>query len=365
MIHNKRDSRLVGREDALERLWDTLEVQSVLLSGPRRVGKSELLKEMVRAPRKGWTAIRIDLEGLTDLDGALVRIERDLEAAGLLTELAGTLQVKLKGPIEAETVEVGSDPWSTLERLLSAAIPKEGRLVVMLDEVPWWLDGLRTESDELARVALARLRYLRDKDPRLQMLLTGSIGLAGLARAIGASAELNDLFPMELGPLPRAHAETLFDVELTRRGKVAHGGAKTLAWKETGGSPYWLKLLAQRITGTTGVTEAHVTEQIEALLGPRLRNLFDDEGNAHLRKRHGGERGQRMRAVLSAAAAEDEIGLAALIMVAVANGERSRAAAEELVYILVDEYYLELDGERVRFLNPLLKRWWQRYGDLN
>ena len=118
MIRNSGDSRLVGRDDELRRLWQALETHpGVLLAGARRVGKSELLKEMVRRPGAGWVAVRIDLEGLDDVAGAAVRVERDLEEAGLRLGLADTVDVKLRvaGAEVATRAPASDDPWVRIE----------------------------------------------------------------------------------------------------------------------------------------------------------------------------------------------------------------------------------------------------------
>ena len=256
-MQNKHDVDFIGRTADLDRYWELLDSQSIVLSGARRVGKSELLKQMVKNPAPGWKAVRVDVEGLRDVAGAALRFERDLEDAGLLTDLADTLEAEVRLPgVKVRQAPRPGDPWDRVEDLVRRATPSEPRLALLIDELPWWLDALRRTSDEVARAALARLRYIRDRDPRVRMVLTGSVGLAGLARALGASAELNDLYPMVLPPLPLEDAGTLFEIELARRGIDTDEGARELAWRETGGSPHWLKNIAQRVQGAhAGRTE--------------------------------------------------------------------------------------------------------------
>src|SRR5690606_27437125 len=94
-----------------------------------------------------------------------------------------------------------------------ATAPK--RLLITLDEVPWLLGEIRArQGDAAARTALAKLRALRHRFPdRLRLLLTGSVGLAGLAHDIGASAELNDLSIEQLPPLTPDWGSALFESE--------------------------------------------------------------------------------------------------------------------------------------------------------
>ena len=56
------DDDLYGREYELARLWERLEQgEHVLMLAPRRVGKTSLMLELRRAPRKGWDVIYIDV----------------------------------------------------------------------------------------------------------------------------------------------------------------------------------------------------------------------------------------------------------------------------------------------------------------
>ncbi len=253
------------------------------------------------------------------------------------------------------------------------------RLVIALDEVPWWVGEIRaTEGDLAARAALSGLRYLRQRDDlagRLRWILTGSISLGGMARSLNASAEINDLHPaVQLGPLPDLAGRTLFEVLVTGRGLACQPEAAALACQEAGGSPHWIHWMAGRAAAHADLadTEAGVTTEVvrRALADiehPRTgRDLFDDEGRIHLVKSHGHEDARTMKAILGAVAAASgpatEIQVQA---VAQANMKRpDRAKARELISALVDDWYLDQDlNGRLRFVNPLFRRWWQRFGE--
>ncbi|MCB9760474.1 MAG: AAA family ATPase [Alphaproteobacteria bacterium] len=368
---------LLGRGQDIAQLRADLDQYSILLIGPRRIGKTELLKRLVSHPGRGWRAVRVDLEGLDAIDGAVNRIAAKLAEAGLGPNAVGDALERIRevsvGPVGlSREGREDPGPWARLEQAIAVALhalPNDERLALLLDEVPWWLDSLRQAGDDAqARQALAQLRYLRDpkgQTPRLRMVLTGSVALAGLARSLNASAEINDLLPIELGPLDAAAGRTLFEEELLRRGIHCTAEAAKAAHKMAGGSPHWIKLLAQRIQGTTRAEASDVNDAVQRLMSPRLRHLFDDEGRAHLLRRHGPERGARLRWMLTAAAGHDDgVPAQALLAVALSEAGLVRAEAQEDLYTLVDEFYLEEVDGRYRFVNPLLRRWWLKYGSL-
>jgi predicted AAA+ superfamily ATPase len=53
----------VGRTALLADIVNGLDDQSIALVGPRRIGKTELLKQLERNQQGPWKAVRVDLEG--------------------------------------------------------------------------------------------------------------------------------------------------------------------------------------------------------------------------------------------------------------------------------------------------------------
>ena len=376
MLRNKPDSYgLLGRDEILDALWCALEeLAGAVLVGPRRIGKSEVLKYMARHPKGNWRAMRIDLEGVTGLPETAELIERVLAEAGLGASVAaqamdqvGGVNVAGVGVTRERCAEKG--PWEQIDGIVARAqnsLPDGVRLALLLDEVPWWLDELRKRvSPAEVRTALARLRSMRQRDRNpVAMVLTGSVGLTGVAREAGAIAELNDVLPpLEIGPLDDVAGETLFETELLGRNRTCDRAAASRGHAATGGSPHWIKVLVTRVGGQGMARVQDVEDAVDALLSRRLRDLFEDEGRGHFRRRHLEEDAVLLMAMLAEASAEEGANEASLLAAATSLSSRpSRERAEWALNTLVDEFYLdEVDG-RFRFINPLLRRWWERWG---
>lgn len=385
--HNNR-SFIFGREQDSLNLWRFLEERSVLLVGPRRIGKTELLRSMVLAPRPGFLGVRVDLQGALTVTEAVQRILQEMQKHGIVESLGARIETHVSsaglGPAQvALRDQTSADPWERLGAVLSAATERlrskgaDGgvTLFLALDEVPWWLDAVQAnEGAAEARRALAALRYLRQRDDlrdELRMILTGSVGLAGLAHGLGASAELNDLTPVyELGPLEPAAGMALFEMDVTRFQRAMTPEAAQRAQAVAGGSPHWIRVLAERsaasVSGAAPVDVAAVDEGVEALLEPRMRHLFADEGGEHLLRRYGREKARMLIAVLSEVArSPGPVPREALITAALAAGVADRGEASALLHLLVDEFYLGFDSRAgtYHFLLPLLQRWWRWYGE--
>jgi len=366
---------LIPRPVIRAELVEALRVGSVLLYGPRRVGKSTLLDLLGAEPPSRWICLRIDLEGSLEqpVEGLAELLRSHLVQAGLIG--ASALAERIEG-VQAAGVGVTlreglqRSPWAQMEDDLLRVVGamEADLLVIALDELPWWLDAV-AERDEpaTARGALASLRRMRQRRGlagRLRVVLTGSIGLAGQASELGASAELNDLTTIVMPPMSVEEGATLFEAELTARSLPCCPEAARCATTLAGGSPYWIKRLAAAC-GRAGALDVGAVEVAsEALLAPALRKQFTDEGREHFRRRHtrvmpallamleavsGADRGNPRQAALNA-------GLSV-------QPELTMGETRECLYLLMDGFYLcEGPQDTLDWVNPLFRRWWLRYG---
>jgi hypothetical protein len=201
---------------------------------------------------------------------------------------------------------------------------------------------------------------------RIRWILTGSIGLAGLASDLNASAELNDLDTLEIGPLDPTQGATLFEMELTSTRKVCTAEVAKYAAQLAGGIPHWVKVLASRVRAPGARTKDDIEDAVARLLEPQLRKSFSDEGAEHLQRRHP-DRVVAMMAILEALSGQDEGGSfqGALTAAQAAQPELSHKASRDCIFLLIDGYYLRksMDGS-LSWVNPLFRRWWLRYGGL-
>lgn len=369
-----RESDLIDRPAVRQHLLSTLERKSLLLYGPRRVGKSTELDRLVANPPPGRRVIRIDLEGhLHNPIQELAEAARvHLVEAGLLrlAPTPGVKSVQVAGfglTLSEQEVE---DPWRTLQGDLLSAVASSDGLVLALDEVPWWLEAIETKLGAgQARSALAALRRLRQRTGlrhRLRMILTGSIGLSALAAELGASAELNDLEQVIMPPLDPAQGAALFESQLAGFSLPCTPRAAQEANRLAGGSPHWIKRLAT-LCSTGASSKAEVEAAVDQLLTPMRRNEFRDEGREHFERRHRA----RMPALLAILEAVSHVDTGAprqgAINAAISALPRlTNAQAMECVFLLMDEFYLRpAEEDSLDWVNPLFRRWWLRYGDPN
>lgn len=358
----------ISRKPFPERMWDRLGERSVMLFGPRRAGKSTLLEHMAAHSRDDLRLVVVDLQGLDSVSGM---VERVVRTSGGQAGLASLLTDRLES-LEGAGIGVGlsrrvdEDPWVTLEAGLERISPADpaSLVVIALDEVPWWLDNLERRAAGGARSALAQLRYLRGRFPNLRWLLTGSLGLAGPAISWGAAAELNDLDLEELGPMTPPQGRALFEMVCTAGNRLVERAATERAHELAGGLPHWIRVLGERVRSAEPgvVSVAQVELETDRLLSRANRHLFDEEGRVHFERRYAeGDRGLAL-AVLRSVASAGRLPRRGALAEAQRRDPTVRARFDRVVDRLVDEFYLVEDGDELRFLVPLMGRWFTRWG---
>lgn len=179
--------------------------QSLLLRGRRRVGKSALVTEFVRrahVPSVYFAAAK---------------------GAPLVEELAHLTRAIVESDLPGAAVAEGNRPDSLTAALtlLAAALPSDTPAVVVLDEVPWLLEGLPGGAGELQRVWD---RQLAGKP--VLLLLLGS-DLAMMERLTqhdqpyfgrGTEVVLEPLTPRDVASMTRLNAFEAFDAYLISGG---------------------------------------------------------------------------------------------------------------------------------------------------
>ncbi|HMJ77603.1 MAG TPA: hypothetical protein VK507_16610 [Iamia sp.] len=233
---------IVGRDDDVARIWRAVtgSTSSILITAPRRIGKTRTMDLLCDRRPDGWYATIYSLQGVDSLIGLAEALLSMLDRHKALrtkvwdlvtpflrqgpTVAHGDLSITLAAPFR-------DDPIAAVTRILAAVDERMGddRLLLVCDELPDMVEAIRrTEGDAAARRALSLFRSWRDtsgepgRPSAVRWLVTGSVGLHHVLRAIDDRQDLaNDLYPMPLGPLDRSWAGWLAESLLLGAG-ISH-----------------------------------------------------------------------------------------------------------------------------------------------
>jgi len=229
----------------VQRILRALRRGNVSFLGPRRTGKTSILKALQAEPPEGTVGIFINLE---KHDTVAAWLEEMIGKTRPLVEEVSKDRPWAKGGAKAfakflkriESVEVGgvglkltpaaAHEWRpTADAFLDLLAESGAPILFLLDEFPWFLDMVTKRASQAeAEMVLAWFRHARLAlaDHPARFLVTGSIGLDGLVRRLGLSPAINDFDRVEIPPLKEAEALRFLeqlardeDVKLSEKGR--------------------------------------------------------------------------------------------------------------------------------------------------
>lgn len=372
-----RGKDLWGRSAELDELWRKVERGSVLLAAPRRYGKSSLMYGMVDGPRPGWDVVYLNVEYVespaelaTELAARILAHRAGRRILSRVQQLPGVLQRWFAGIVEEVGVgvpDVGEiklklraqapEDWrAALEPLWRLVAEGEPRILVILDELPVMVATLLDRDHDAALRFLHWFRALRQEGGRF--LLGGSVNIEALLSGYGQSALLNDLERVRLLPFTPERREEFVRAVLEGEGQ-APADRKVpaqIAAALDSGVPFFLQVyldeLLTECRRRSVIPTAALAELVlqDAVLGPRCVGRFDHYLG---RLRSYGRLETAAREVLHEVSGDRPVHVSRMV-------ELAGLDAGRVVALLESDWYVERDGDIIRFADGFVRRWWRR-----
>ena len=384
---------VVGRDRLIERIWRRLERNSLRFTAERRIGKTTVMVKMTTEPKPGYEVLFLELEGIDSPDRfteLLMNRMKPLlsqqatamrwwngfwEAAGG-TEIGGVIKLPNASKMGWQT---------TLQKMFDGLCEHQSdkKILLLMDELPYMLQKIASNSQEqktLALTLLDTLRSIRQLHPNLRMVFAGSVGLhhviSDLKAAVLASEPVNDMPAIEIHALEDDDALILAK-RLVKEERVEISGnsdeffCRLIAL--TDGVPFYLEKVCTRL-GEKGQPVS--AEDVEAVVRYQLTTALDPWEMEHFRSRlviyYSG--------VVAAADGKEipkaEIAMRLLDALSVVNKPKSiekiwqavkakyalsdRQFIVDLLNSLALDHYLTSDTKKnYSFRFPLIKQWWK------
>ncbi|AEG00456.1 hypothetical protein [Methylomonas methanica] len=378
-------SEIIGRDQVVDQLWETLEQQSIRINAERRIGKTTVIKKLCETPKAGWVPIFQDLEQYhsamdfaqavyREIDGYLSTKQQSARRAkDFLTAIGGS---EIKGVLKLPAFN-DQTPWKILltksiEDLVEAREQHREKPLLLWDEVPLMLQSIAArEGQTVAMEVLDTLRALRQElgAHGLRMILTGSIGfhhvIDSLKQQGYANSPLNDLYAFELPvlepPFPQELASKLISGENIQSADVVKAAA-TIA-ELSDGFPFYIHHIvkAVKLSGLEATSEG-----VSQIVTKQLVDSNDPWELTHYRDRiptyYGNDAENIVLGLLDSVAANIEpVAVADVLRELKSQGLAiDREKLLKLLKAVEQDHYLAKDEQgRYRFRFPLLQRWWK------
>ena len=208
-------SSFYHRDNIVEDIWSELQKGNcVLLSAPRRVGKTSVMRYMEKNPIENYQIVFQNIQSIKSADEFYERIYTLLLDCLTKTDKAkkqfwnfwkskSIIKIGLKN-IEVETKP--TDFLKATNNLLAEINDKETEnIVLLLDELPEVLFNINKTNSQDAISILKNLRYWRQQpemNKKIRFVFAGSIGIHYVVEKIETrNSDLNDLAIINFEPL--------------------------------------------------------------------------------------------------------------------------------------------------------------------
>lgn len=370
-----------GRANELLRAHRYLdERQSLLLSAPRRIGKSSLAKRLISDKvADKWKCIYIDLQGIATKEAFLRKLIDAFTGVGLMEKTGKKVRDFMESIFNAtDGVEIGSlkidlshhGNMESMYNRLSETFDYEHDTLIVIDELPLFLGKLMDKDEKNRNEVEFLLNWFRSirqrENSHLRWLFCGSVGLRNFTNHYRMSQTINDLIDFELGELPAGEAEGLIKAlaesySLRMEDDVIIKTLELLQWP----IPYFIQLLVDRlISEKQSAVELIVTiEDIQRVLDDLSQSDYFMTWDERLDEYRDLE--DMARLTLDNVSAVDE-GLSKDQLKTIAM--KGKDAVEEpiinknlakVLEMLEHDGYIMRNGGYRKFRSPLLRKWWK------
>lgn len=378
---------LFGRERELAHIWRMLERGAhVLMTAPRRAGKTSLMRELERDPCDGWIVAYADVEACTEPGGIIAEILGEItekeefkqkfwdEMSDLFGKTAGWVDSISVAIFKAEIRSAMKSNWKReaekFWNLLRSSTPNNRKLLIIIDELPIPINNMlkNEEQKREAEIFLSWLRKLRQDQKlrnKVHTLVGGSIGMEGVMRRMGKSSLINDMATYNLPSWSKeTAAKFLRKLSERERFRLDEPSIEEILTLLQDTIPYHVHLFFEKL-------QTELADKSDQMPAGLIERCFDEQlagfqGAAHLEHHK-----EKLESIFET---QEEINLAHEILKAAciqrsgvkdldtdATNAEGKQAIQLVLNELIAEKFLKIENGNVRFCSNLLRCWWRKH----
>jgi hypothetical protein len=355
--------------------------ENLLISAPRRVGKSSVLLDLVDNPDPNFYAVFQDTEAIKHPEQFYKLITQAILNADQIDGY-GYFQVKTKTKLQEWASKIAgisiagfgveiekSEKPSYYESLVSflTDIKLEGKKILLLiDEFPITVENIQeTHGIEAAQHFLSQNRALRQNplfQQKIKFIYTGSIGLFTAVKKINATDRINDLREIKIPPLNSIEAlQFLNSLMHEECGLQPEENATEYIIKKIGYCiPFYFQLLVRELSDLLNDGNELNEQTID-----KAFNKVAENGNIYFE--HFKSRLQKVfknidhlrfvNALMLKIKKDNTVSVNQLLNMA--NKAELRSELDDILEILKHDGYIVEEENQYRFYSPILKQWWK------
>lgn len=376
-----RKEQFFKRPDIRKRILDSIRAnENLLISAPRRVGKSSILLDLVDTPDEKYYAVFADTEAINsseDFFKIILRAILDTDKIEAFGFFNPTIKEKLKGwakriasiSIKGIGVELNKEEekshYDEFHEFLMDIKLDGKKILLLIDEFPITVEKIQeAHGAEAAVHFLSQNRALRQNpafQEKIQFIYTGSIGLFTAVKRIKATDKINDLREIKIPALSEEEAtQLLSDLMNEECGQIVppticeHILRKLEWW-----IPFYFQLMVRELSdmpGNTPLTKSKVDKAFEKTV--ENGDIYFEHFKDRLQKVFKSSDALKcVNELLITIKSDAEVKYPEAMNIAEKYNVRNEL--DNILEVLKhDGYIVEINGA-YKFYSPILKRWWK------
>ncbi|GHT04515.1 ATP-binding protein [Bacteroidia bacterium] len=366
-----------GRESELKYAWQyyILNGVSVLLSAPRRIGKSSFSKKLLKmAEENGYKTLYLDLQGESTEGGFVKLFKEELQKEkwweSAKSNIGNTI-ISLFNSIEdfeiaGNKISINGDVWrNDTYNKIKQLIENAGDIIIVIDELTIFLNHLFKQENGREKVEffLEWLRKFRQvSETKVRWIFCSSVGIENFASMHQLSKHLNDLKSVPIGAFSEYEAKDFISrLDVDEKVQFTEEDIQYILDKLGWHLPFFIHLLVEKINflicvegcqlSNSTIDEAYnrlIDEDHFNSWDERLKEYYDFEDNAR--------KILKLCAELPTGRSREDV--LANLAIRKGNIEKIESALTQSLKMLKNDGYLIEDSGKYAFRSPLLRDFW-------
>ena len=367
-----------GRETELQYAWKyhISKGVSLLLSAPRRVGKSSFSKRMLKlaVEKEGWKTLYLDLQGLSTENDFVKLFKKELKSEkwweNAKNKIGDTI-VDLFDSIEdfeiaGNKISINADVWrnDTYEKIRQL-IEQTGDMLIVVDELTVFLSHLlkQDNGEEKVEFFLEWLRKFRQvSGTKVRWILCSSIGIENFASMHQLSKHLNDVHSFPIGAFTEVEAKDFISrLDVDEKSQFTEENIQYILDKLIWHLPFFIQILVEKINFLICVegyqlSNNTIDEAYNRLITEDHFNPWDERLKEYYEFKDAAHKILRLCAELPTGRTRED--LFANLSLKESDVEKIETnLTQSLSMLKNDGYLVENDGKYI-FRSPLLRDFW-------
>jgi len=369
-----------GREKELDFAWNHIKKgNSIILSAPRRVGKSSFAKRILSiAKEANWNTLEIDLEEIKSEEGFVKLFVDKLEneswwkktltiAGNKIDQILQSIKLSLEFGEAKASFEWKAQKADIYEKLKSLLDHKEETLI-MVDEVTVLLNSfIKTDAENGVTDVEFFLNWLRSfrqiTGTKIRWIFCSSIGIDNFTNLYNLSYTLNDVDSIPIGEYtPEQAKEFINKLALSDNIEFSDEQIDYILEKLGWNLPYFIQIYFSKINQLIKIYDKNIDNETfdqayTNLINEKELNTWDE------RLREYNELEQNARLLLKNLSkvkeGESRNNLQNMLYLKINDEEKTETVLNKLLYMLKNDGYIMDNLEaRYTFRSPLLRDFW-------